>query len=86
VSRLTILEQDLLVMTRDWLAVATSLLAPGRVPHRDVTPTATLTVMSAVKTPDVVAIAGRILLIAATAILEILPTVAKAMVTLKQSV
>ena len=73
-------------MTRDSLAVATSLLAPGRVPHRDVTPTATLTVMSAVKTPDVVAIAGQTPLTAATATLETLPTVAKAMVTLKRSV
>lgn len=73
-------------MTRDSLAVATSLLALGRVPRRDVTPTATLTVMSAVKTPDVVATAGPTPLIVATATLEILPTVARTMVTLKQSV
>jgi hypothetical protein len=73
-------------MTRDLLAVDTSLLAQGRVPHQDVTPTATLTVTSAVKTPDVVAIAGPTPLIAVTATLEILPTVARAMVTLKQSV
>ena len=73
-------------MTRDSLAVATSLPALGRVPHRDVTPTATLTVMSAVKTPDVVAIAGQTLLTVATATLEILPTVAKAMATLKRYV
>ena len=72
-------------MTRDSLAVATSPLALGRVPRPDVTPTATLTVMSAVKTPDVVAIAGQTPPIVATATLEILPTVARTMVTLKQS-
>jgi len=73
-------------MTRDSLAVATSLPALGRVPHRDVTPTATLTVMSAVKTPDVVATAGQTPLTVATATLENPPTVARTMVTLKQSV
>ena len=73
-------------MTRDSLAAATSPLALGRVPRPDVTHTAILTVMSAVKTQDVVAIAGQTPLIVATAILEILPTVARTMVTLKQSV
>lgn len=73
-------------MTRDSLAVATSLLAPGRVLRRGATRTATLTVMSVVKTPDVAAIAGPTPLIAATATLEILPTVARAMVTLKRFV
>jgi hypothetical protein len=73
-------------MTPDSLAVATSLLAPGRVLRRGATHTAILTVMSVVKTPDVVATAGRTPPIAATATLENPKAVARTKVTLKQSV
>ena len=73
-------------MTRDSLAVATSLLALGRVPRRDVTPTATLTVMSVVKTRDVVATAAPTLPIAVTATLETLRTGARAMLIPRLSV
>ena len=73
-------------MILDSLVAATSLRDQGRAPHRGATRIATLTVMSVVKTPDVVAIAGRTPLIAATATLEIPQTVARTMVTLKQSV
>jgi hypothetical protein len=73
-------------MTRDSLAVAISLLAPGRVLLRDAMRTAILTVMSVVKTPDVVATAGPTPQTMATATLETPRTVGRTMVTLKQSV
>ena len=73
-------------MILDSLVAATSLRDQGRAPHRGATRIATLTVMSVVKTRDVVATAAPTLPIAVTATLETLRTVARAMLILRLSV
>ena len=74
-------------MTLDSLVAAvTSLPDQGRAPRRGVTRIATHTVMSVVKTRDVVATAAPTLPIAVTATLETLRTVARAMLIPRLSV
>jgi hypothetical protein len=68
------------------VAAATSLPDQGRAPRRGATRIATHTVMSVVKTRDVVATAAPTLPIVVTATLETLRTVARAMLIPRLSV
>jgi len=73
-------------MILDLLVAVTSSPVQGRAPRRGATRIATLTVMSVVKTPGVVAIVVPTLLIAVTATLETLRIAARAMLIPRQSV